>query len=362
MINNIIKVTASVLLLMFVLTGCSVISPVDTSPSTDGVGRVTTDQNEGPVPSTNESADVDATTDPTTGTSETPTEVATGNVAPNPEVVPGKLNYVTDFSFLDSVNSGIFSDIAKDDTGSCWYPGSVVRDLTTGQVTYKWDRAADTLKAIADYNAIYRGNDSKKYVYLTFDCGYEYTKDASYPDGVTADILDTLKEKGVKGTFFVTGEYLNGPGPERTLIRRMLDEGHIVANHTLNHPNMTKVDYAQFVDEIMKNNELLKSIYPDAPDMVFYRPPEGGANFRTLALAEAMGATSVFWSVSHYDYNVNEQPAHDTALLDMKDSLHNGAVYLLHAVSVTNAEILGELIDYIHAEGYEVRSLNDFVR
>lgn len=330
----------------------------ETSPSTGGVGRVT-------EPVSSDSAPVNADTDKspeTDGTTET--AETTDGEAEDPvdtPIVSGELNFSVDLSFLNSIQKGHFVDKNADDPNGCWYPGKFVRNLATGEVTVSWDRNAATLDLVDKYGAIYRGDETKKYVYLTFDCGYEYVTD-EYPNGVTADILDTLKEKGVKGTFFVTGDYLNGTNGERELVRRMLDEGHIVANHTMNHFNMTTLTPEKFVEEIKANNDLLKSIYPDAPDMVFYRPPEGGANEWTLALAQAMGLTTVFWSATEPDYNVANQPDPAKTLQNDKVKLHNGGVYLLHAVSTTNAQILGDLIDYILAEGYEIRNLDQFVR
>ena len=73
---------------------------------------------------------------------------------------------------------------------------------------------------IERYNGIAIGNKGKPYIYLTFDSGYEA--------GYTEKILDTLKEKNVTATFFITAHYLN-TAPE--LVKRMIDEGHIVGNH-----------------------------------------------------------------------------------------------------------------------------------
>jgi peptidoglycan-N-acetylmuramic acid deacetylase len=268
----------------------------------------------------------------------------------------------TDLSFVYSVPQGHFSDKNADDPYGCWYPGKVTRDLTTGEVTWAWDRAADTISTIEKYNGIYRGSEKGKIIYLTFDCGYEYRPDdVSYPDGVTADILDTLKEKNAPGTFFVTGDYLNA---EPGLVGRMLDEGHIVGNHTLSHPspNMTSLTPERFVAEIKENNDLLKTIYPDAPDMVYYRPPEGGACEWTMAISYAMGLKTVFWSaIEPNDHVVTAQKDPSVVLQNNKQKLHNGAVYLIHAVSVSNAKMLGDFIDYARAEGYEIKGLDEFV-
>lgn len=340
----------SALLAALMLSSCGILryDSDSTAPATRAPSESTVPHSEG------------ETTDGATESTAQPSTEATTDAVATPSGKPA-LVIPSDLSFLDSISRAHFGDKNPDDPNGCWYPGRFVRDLTTGEVTTKWDRDAATLALVDKYGAIYRGDETKKYVYLTFDCGYEYVTD-EFPNGVTSSILDTLKEKGVKGTFFVTGDYLKGTQGEKDIVRRMLDEGHIVGSHTYSHYNMTTLTPEQFVDEIKKNNDLFRSLFPDAPDMTFYRPPEGGANEWTLALAQAMGLTTCFWSATEADYNTSAQPDPATTLLNDKTKLHNGGVYLLHAVSTTNATILGELIDYIIAEGYEIRPLDEFVR
>ena len=365
--KKIISLVLSLVLCVAALSSCA----SDNTPST-GVGRDT----ETKAPSVQAGADVapdgsdteNAGTAPDESESEGSDESESADVSEGetdePEasgdLVADSYNVPTDLSFLNSIQKGHFSDKNKDDPKGCWFPGKVTRDLATGEVTYNWDRAQDTLNLIDKYGAIYRGNDEKKYVYLTFDCGYEYrTEEGKYSVGVTNIILDVLKEKNAPGTFFVTGDYLK---TDSDIVERMLDEGHIVGTHTMHHYNMTTITPEKFVEEIKLNNDLLKEKIPTAPDMTFYRPPEGGANEWTLALAAKMGLTTSFWSATIVDYKTDAQPDPAAALEADKTMLHNGCVYLLHAVSITNAEILGDLIDYIRAEGYEILPLDEFVR
>lgn len=249
-----------------------------------------------------------------------------------------------DLTAVNAIPRTIFSDSTDDAT---WYMGKTDYDETTGEATIIWDRAADVFEALDKYGAIYRKNADKKVCYFTFDCGYE--------NGVTPKILDVLKEKNVKGIFFVTGAYIDSASD---IIKRMLDEGHLVGTHTNNHKNMAFLSAEEFIDEILSNEEKLKSHIPDAPDMIYYRPPMGGTNEWALAMAKAMGLTTVMWSWTQYDYDVDNQPDPATALYNAEHGLHPGCVYLLHAVSTTNAAILGDLIDFIRAQGYEIRRLD----
>ena len=83
------------------------------------------------------------------------------------------------------------------------------------------DLGSENKRIIDKYDGISMGNSEKPYIYLTFDCGYEA--------GYTEKILEVLKQNNVKATFFITGHYLNSA---TDLVKKMIDEGHIVGNHT----------------------------------------------------------------------------------------------------------------------------------
>lgn len=287
-----------------------------------------------------------------------PSELATTSTLPpkTPDVTPGSdvtepgIKRVEDFGFLADKN-GVFNDIKGNPS---WYPGKVQRNLDTGEVTYVWDRSAETLAMLNEYGAIYRGDEENKVCYFTFDCGYENCTE-KYPNGITPIVLDILKEKNIKATFFLVGDYINSC-PD--IVKRMVDDGHIVANHTLKHRSPTEITPEEFVDDVMKNQELMDKLLPYAPKMVYYRPPAGAANERTLALAQAMGLTTVFWSATAFDFDLSNQPSDETMLSTLKEKLHNGCVYLMHPVSPAYARILDDLIDYIQGQGYEIRSIS----
>jgi len=252
---------------------------------------------------------------------------------------------MNDTSWLSSVSKALFSDQGEDASGS-WYFGKVKRDLTTGEISYVWDRSADTVELIKQYGGIYRQNEEEKVCYLTFDCGYE--------NGYTDPVLDVLKEKNVPGIFFVTGQYVDTAGDQ---IRRMIDEGHIIGNHPEHHYNATGLSPETFREEIESVERKMESLYGYTEPMQYWRPPQGGCNEYVLAMSEAMGLHTVLWSFAHYDYDTENQPDYATALQKAKEGLHPGCVYLFHTVSKTNAEILSEFIDWVRAQGYEIRPI-----
>ena len=248
-----------------------------------------------------------------------------------------------------------YFDDANVPDGNGWFFGSLNYDYNTGEVTYNWDRWQSTKDVFKKYGGIYRGDETRKCVYLTFDAGYE--------GGYTASILDTLRDKQAPATFFITGPYIRGEGGNEyvdqqiPLVGRMLNEGHIVGNHTNTHPNMVEKSVDEVVAEMEEVERALKAAYPDAPDMLYFRPPEGACNEWLLRLEAKLGYRTVLWSFGHYDWNVDNQPDPATALENFKTHLHPGCVFLMHVQSATNAQILGDLIDYIRGQGYEILPL-----
>lgn len=207
---------------------------------------------------------------------------------------------------------------------------------------------ASYANVLKKYDGIYVGNAEEKIVYLTFDEGYE--------NGYTPAILDTLKEKEVQATFFVTQPYVK-KNPE--LVQRMIDEGHIVGNHTVNHPSMPSVtDDEKLKKEVMDLHNYVKDNF--GYEMSFLRPPKGEYSERTVALSKNLGYTTVLWSQAYDDWDVNNQKGLEYAKKMILNNLHNGAVILLHAVSKDNTEVLGEIIDEIQNRGYEIMPLDEF--
>ena len=178
-------------------------------------------------------------------------------------------------------------------------------------------------------------------VYLTFDLGYE--------NGYTAPILDALKEKGVKGVFFVTMDYVKS-APE--LVQRIIDEGHVLGNHSVHHPSMPACTPQEAEQEIMGLHEYVKEHF--GYEMTLFRFPRGEFSEKTLVQARDLGYASVFWSYAYVDWKTDAQPDVSASLEKLTKAAHPGAIYLLHTVSSTNAALMGDLIDNLRAEGYTI--------
>lgn len=199
------------------------------------------------------------------------------------------------------------------------------------------------------HDALFLGDTNGNNLYLTFDNGYE--------NGYTVQILDVLKEKKVPATFFITGHYVKDQ-PE--LVKRMVNEGHIVGNHSWSHPDMTVVSDQQIKQELEQVKREVASL-TGQQDMHFLRPPRGIFSDRTLAVSRQEGYINVFWSVAYMDWVTNKQRGSQYAFDKVTQQLHPGAIILLHSVSKDNAEAMGQIIDYARQQGYEFKSLNSLI-
>ncbi len=200
------------------------------------------------------------------------------------------------------------------------------------------------------HNAYFIGDTSQKTIYLTFDAGYE--------NGQTEQILDVLKQHNIKAAFFIVSHYIK---TEPALVKRMVEEGHIVANHTYSHPDMSNIsDFESFSSELERLEEMYKDVVgQDMPK--FYRPPQGKFSQTNLEYAKQLGYTTVFWSLAYSDWDTTKQPTEEYALEKLNSRIHNGAIVLLHSTSQTNADILDELLTGWEEQGYVFGTLYDFV-
>lgn len=207
-----------------------------------------------------------------------------------------------------------------------------------------------TAEDLKKYNAYYISDTSKKKIYITFDAGYEA--------GYTPKILEALKKHNVKATFFVVGTLIKSD-PE--VIKQIDAEGHIIGNHTMNHPNMSKM---QTLEDFKNQIEPVEILYKNltGKDMKkYYRPPQGIYNLKNLEMANELGYKTIFWSLAYVDWKKNIQPSHDEALNKILSRIHNGAILLLHSTSKTNSEILDELLTKLEDMGYEFGTLDELV-
>lgn len=257
------------------------------------------------------------------------------NILQNEQNMPSVSQLLTDSALTASSTvpgQGTLGDL--DNTKQGWGQGYNVNELNQPESCVLYQQK------YGQYGTYFLA-PSEKVIYLTFDEGYE--------NGYTSKILDVLKEKQVSGVFFVTLPYVKSQ-PE--LVRRMIDEGHIVGNHSVNHPSLPTKDLDTCEKEIMELHQYMLDEF--GYEMNLFRFPMGEYSERTLALTQSLGYHSVFWSFAYKDWDPENQPEHSAALERVTTAVHPGAIYLLHAVSKTNTEILGEAIDSFRAQGYTI--------
>lgn len=209
----------------------------------------------------------------------------------------------------------------------------------------------DFQKSFDPFSAVTLDLKSKeKVLYLTFDCGYEY-------ENLTARVLDVLKEKKVPAAFFCTLDHIS---KEKEIISRMINEGHIVGNHSATHASFAQISREQMAKELESTENYLRENYGYSSK--FFRFPEGVYTENALDLVAGLGYVSVFWSVAYNDWNVNDVKGKDYAVETVMSRLHDGAIILLHSVSKDNADALGEIIDKARQQGYVFRALTELGR
>ena len=205
-----------------------------------------------------------------------------------------------------------------------------------------------TPEELKQYDAYFIGSPDKKVLYLTFDCGYE--------NGNTGAILDALKKHNAPATFFVVGHYVES-APD--MVKRMIEEGHTVGNHTYHHPDMSAISsLSAFQKEMDDVANAFKELTGQEMSM-YYRPPQGKYSTNNLNMAKQLGYSTFFWSLAYVDWNVDKQPSHEEALKKLTGRVHPGAVVLLHNTSKTNGEILDELLTKWEEMGYTFGTLEE---
>lgn len=194
------------------------------------------------------------------------------------------------------------------------------------------------------------GSPDEKIVYITFDAGYD--------NGMLQGILEVLKEKDVKSTFFVTGGFIK---KESALTKQISEDGHLVGNHTWSHPDITGLSIEELSAELKKVEDAYLDITNSYMPKLF-RPPSGTFSRESLLKVQKLGYQTIFWSIAYRDWLTDRQQGSDYALNHIRDNLHNGAIILLHTVSKSNLEALPKIIDEIRDQGYEIKNLDYLVK
>ncbi len=192
------------------------------------------------------------------------------------------------------------------------------------------------------YAAYYLGPDDKV-IYLTFDEG---GNDITY----IHEIADVLNAHDIKATFFLTRNYVID---NEEFMRSLVDQGHLIGNHTRHHYDMptlaNEAQIDQFVLEVLDCEKAIQQVTGTKPVKVF-RFPKGATSERAMKIVSDLGYRSYFWSHAYYDYgpDISKEEAYNTLV----EHLHNGAIYLLHPSNKGNYLAMEDFITEAQRQGY----------
>lgn len=216
----------------------------------------------------------------------------------------------------------------------------------SGEQPKPMEKASYLKEHINNHDVYYVGSPDEKVIYITFD-------DCPVNGNIPA-ILDTLEKHHATAAFFMTEAYMR-KYPD--VIRRIVNDGCLVCNHTADHLSVTRLSLAKFESEIKG----VEDAYKDATGFdlpKFFRPPQGKFNENSLDYTEQLGYITVFWSFRYVDWEVNNQPSENKAISTILDATHPGEIALLHCQSKTNVKILEKLLTEWETLGYSFKSLD----
>ena len=194
-------------------------------------------------------------------------------------------------------------------------------------------------------NVIVNGDPDVKNVVLTFD-------DA--PDeNNTYKLLDILKEHDVKAAFFMIGGTMKDDNI--TVVKRTFDEGHLVLNHSFNHPRMTDLNVSGMDLQLTRAAERIESITGKYP--LLFRPPYGSINPLVVDTINDHNMTTVLWSLDSLDWTLKDP---DAVIQNVTSNIRNGDIILMHRNQVSVAA-LPSVIEILKEKGYTFVKLDDML-
>ena len=203
--------------------------------------------------------------------------------------------------------------------------------------------------ASSDAGRVYCRNAAKeKKIALTFD-------DGPHPR-FTKEILDILKEYGIKATFFIIG--INAENYPESL-KLIVDSGCEIGNHTYSHHRTDKMTSDELEQEIRKCEDVLYSMTGIKPKL--FRPPQGRVNGNLLKVSDKLGYSVILWSIDTLDWSHNPS---DKICASVKNNLINGDIILMHdyiSGKNTTCEALRRLIPELLSKGYEFVTVSELI-
>ncbi len=183
----------------------------------------------------------------------------------------------------------------------------------------------------------------------------EKTIALSFDDGPSAEftpqILQILRAYNTTASFFLIGENVE---EQPALTKQIVEEGHLVGNHSFYHSNWFDLQHSEkMIEEMQQTHQLVHQL--TGKQMNWFRPPYGVTNPNVKKAVAAMKYRSIGWNVRSLDTMIKD---HTKLLERLKRMIKPGAIILLHDTQKVTVEVLPHLIQYVKAEGYEIAGLD----
>lgn len=185
---------------------------------------------------------------------------------------------------------------------------------------------------------IYCVETDKKQVSISFD--------AAWGNEQTDTLLDILKEKNVKATFFLVGNWVDKYGDS---VKRIAQEGHDIGNHSSTHAHLPQLSDDKIKEDITQCNSKIEKLIGCKP--VLFRPPYGDYNNNLVNVTDSIKMYCVQWNIDSLDW---KDPTPDEMISRIKGKLQNGSIVLMHNGAKNTPAALPQIIDMIKSEGYEI--------
>jgi peptidoglycan/xylan/chitin deacetylase (PgdA/CDA1 family) len=202
-------------------------------------------------------------------------------------------------------------------------------------------------RAQSAWDEISGGDPNSDMVALTFDAGSV--------DGPALSILDTLRSRNLRVTFFLTGQWVESY-PD--VARVVAEDGHELANHTYFHPDLTRLSNDQIAWELDYTNGIIESRL-GRTSKPWFRPPFGSRNQRVLDIARQVGFRSIYWTLDSGDWRANATAA--GVLYRVLRNVAPGDIVVHHVAAYPTAEALGAIIDGIQSRGLRIVTVSELL-
>lgn len=242
---------------------------------------------------------------------------------------------------IGNLTAKVVENITEERTGEMLEKGVMAERMTKRIGLLEGTSAGDEIKKKRYAENL--ANSGKKFVALTFDDGPSYA--------TTGRLLDVLKSKNVRATFFVVGSMMQG-APD--LVQREVAEGHEVGSHTMSHINLSLLDATATKAEMAAMDQLFMDVL--GRPVTIMRPPYG--NFTDITQA-TVGMPMIYWAVDTLDWKYRNA---ETVRQNVQAAVFDGAIILMHDIHSTTVDAIAGVIDDLRAQGYEFLTVTELAR